>query len=353
MAKGSGRGGKKRLHDDHVDKKVARAKAKSKAAKADRAKGSRAGADAKSSLAVAADFAAPKVVLTPVEVEVARELQPDQPLDALLRVGDGFDLAAVDPRSTPGFDGDKLLGAKALATYAPEIGEWQERLFAESKGGGSRALLLVIQGMDTSGKGGIMRHVVSVVDPGGIRATAFKAPTEEERNNGFLWRIRNALPRPGQIGVFDRSHYEDVLIGKVNALVPADELAGRYDQIKEFEYEVVAGGTPIIKVMLHISSNEQKTRLMERLVRPDKRYKYNPGDVDERLKWDAYQAAYQIALTDCSTDYAPWHVVPADRKWYARYAVQQLILEKLRDMNPQWPVMDFDVEVEKARLAAS
>lgn len=340
---------KKSAHDKHVDKKVVRAKAKAKAAKASKVKAGQATAPALGRQA----HAAPRVVLTPVEVEVARELQPEHPIGELLQVKDGFDLSTIDPRATPGFEGDKLTGAKAVSTYAPEIGEWQERLYAESKGGGSRSLLLVIQGMDTSGKGGIMRHVVSVVDPGGIRATAFKAPTAKERQHDFLWRIRRALPGPGQLGVFDRSHYEDVLIVKVNALVPAEELDARYDQINAFESELVASGTPIVKVMLHISNDEQKARLMDRLDRPDKRYKYNPGDVDERMKWDAYQAAYQIALTRCSTADAPWHVVPADRKWYARYAVQQLLLEKLREMDPQWPVMDFDVEAEKARLMAS
>jgi len=339
----------KRRHAKHVDKKVGRAKAKAKAAKASKDKVRR----SEPSPLARPRQAAPRVVLAPVEVEVARELQPDRPMGELLRVGDGFELSNVDTRATPGFDGDKLLGAKALSAYAPEIGEWQERLFAESKGGGSRSLLIVVQGMDTSGKGGIMRHVVSVVDPGGIRATAFKAPTTEELEHDFLWRIRKALPAPGQIGVFDRSHYEDVLIVKVNALVSAEELDARYEQINAFERELVDSGTPIIKVMLHISKGEQKARLMDRLDRPDKRYKYHPGDVDERMKWDAYQAAYQIALTRCSTPVAPWHVVPADRKWYARYAVQQLVLEKLREMDPQWPVMDFDVEAERARLAAS
>ncbi len=339
----------KARHDKHVEKKVARAKAKAKAAKA-----ARGTVRHPEPLARVRKAHAPsRVVLTSVEVEVARELQPKRPLGDLLRVGEGFELSKVDTRATPGFEGDKLLGARALSMYAPEIGEWQERLYAESKGGGSRSLLLVVQGMDTSGKGGIMRHVVSVVDPGGIRATAFKAPTSEELEHDFLWRIRNALPGPGQIGVFDRSHYEDVLIVKVNALVSAEELDARYEQINAFEGELVAAGTPIVKVMLHLSSGEQKARLLDRLNRPDKRYKYNPGDVDERMKWDAYQAAYQTALTRCSTADAPWHVVPADRKWYARYAVQQLILEKLREMDPQWPVMDFDVEAEKTRLASS
>ena len=281
------------------------------------------------------------------------EHDPAATIEELLRVGDDFRLADVDCDGTPGFDGGKSKGQKALAEHAGELGEWQEKLYAESKGGGNRAVLLVVQGMDTSGKGGIMRHVVSQIDPEGIRATAFKAPTPEEREHDFLWRIRNALPGPGKIGVFDRSHYEDVLVVRVHDLVPESEWRMRYPQINTFEHDVVASGTRIIKVMTHISKDEQKVRLRERLERPDKHYKYNPGDVDERLHWDDYMEAYQVALTRTSTEAAPWYVVPANKKWYARYAVQQLLLHALSEMNPTWPVMDFDVAAELARLDAS
>ena len=274
-------------------------------------------------------------------------------IEELLRVGPGFRLADVDCESTPGFDGGKRKGKEALADHAAELGEWQERLFAESKGGGTRSLLLVVQGMDTSGKGGVMRHVVSQIDPEGIRATAFKAPSAEERKHDFLWRVRNALPGPGKLGVFDRSHYEDVLVVRVHDLVPKAEWSKRYAQINAFEREVVASGTRIVKVMTHISKDEQKERLRERLERPDKHYKYNPGDVDERLHWDDYMEAYQVALSRTSTKAAPWYVVPANKKWYARYAVQQLLLDALTDMNPTWPVMDFDVATELKRLDAS
>ncbi len=278
---------------------------------------------------------------------------PPASIEQLLRVGPGFRLADVDPAGTPGFDGGKTKGQEALAEHARELGDWQEKLFAESRGGGHRALLLVVQGMDTSGKGGIMRHVVSQIDPEGIRATAFKAPSPEERKHDFLWRIRNALPGPGKIGVFDRSHYEDVLVARVHDLVPKAEWTKRYAQINAFEREVIASGTRIVKVMTYISKDEQKARLRERLERPDKHYKYNPGDVDERLRWDDYMEAYQVALTRTSTKAAPWYVVPADKKWYARYAVQQLLLDALTDMDPTWPVMDFDVAAELARLDAS
>jgi PPK2 family polyphosphate:nucleotide phosphotransferase len=280
--------------------------------------------------------------------------QHDQPdVRRLLRVGTGFTLEAVDPRGTPGFDGGKAAGRAALAAGTGRLSELQERLYAESRSGGRRAVLLVVQGMDTSGKGGIMRHVVGAVDPQGIRHTAFKAPTREERAKGFLWRIRQALPRPGEVGVFDRSHYEDVLVVRVHELVPRATWSKRYASINDFEARLVERGTTVVKVMLHIGSGEQKARLGERLERPDKYWKHNPADVDERLLWDDYQQAYQVALTRCSTDAAPWFVVPADRKWYARWAVQQLLLETLTELDPTWPPADFDVAAERARLAAT
>ena len=270
-----------------------------------------------------------------------------------LRVGDGFELASVDPRSTPVWDDGKAKAEKAMPALGDEAAELQERLYAESRTGGIRSLLLVVQGMDTSGKGGIMRHVVGQFDPQGVSYTAFKAPTEEEKKHDYLWRIRGALPGPGQIGVFDRSHYEDVLIVRVHDLVPRAVWSGRYGEINAFEKSVVDAETRIVKVMLHISADEQKARLMERLDRPDKNWKFNPGDVDERMLWTRYQEAYQAALEKCSTDAAPWFVVPADRKWYARLAVQNLVLEHLRAMDPQWPSADFDVASEKTRLAAT
>ena len=288
-----------------------------------------------------------------------REKQDDQvaaearPIAELLRVDKGFVLADVDCGSTPGFSDGKSAGQEALAAHASELGDWQERLFAESKGGGRRSLLLVVQGMDTSGKGGLMRHVVSQIDPEGIKATAFKAPTAEERSHDFLWRIRNALPGPGKIGVFDRSHYEDVLVVRVHDLVPKAEWTKRYALINAFERQVAASGTRVIKVMTHISKDEQKARLRDRLERPDKHYKYNPGDIDERESWDAYMEAYQAMLDKTSTKGAPWYVVPADKKWYARYAVQQLMLDALTEMDPTWPEMGWDVEAELARLDAS
>lgn len=275
------------------------------------------------------------------------------PFTRALMAGPGFVLSERDPGSTPGYDGNKKSGEEFLASTVAELADLQEQLYAESKAGGTAAVLLVVQGMDTSGKGGIMRHVVGSVDPQGVSYTAFKAPTRQEREHPFLWRIRNALPTPGQIGVFDRSHYEDVLVVRVHNLVPAATWGRRYRQINAFEQAVVQAGTTIIKVMLHVSSEEQKARLSERLELPDKHWKYNPGDVDERERWPAYQEAYQVAIERCSSGQAPWFVVPADRKWYARLAVQQLLVEHLRVIGPRWPQATFDVEAEQARLSAT
>lgn len=272
----------------------------------------------------------------------------------ILRVGEGFQLSEVDPRSTPGYSGAKADGKRDLQVGLDELNELQERLFAESRVGVAQdSVLLILQAMDSAGKGGIVRHVVGGVDPQRVALTAFKAPTEEERRHDFLWRIERRLPEPGFIGVFDRSHYEDVLIGRVRSLASAEEIERRYDAINAFEAEVAAAGTRIVKVMLHISPEEQKTRLMERLERPDKHWKYNPGDVDERMLWDQYMAAYQTVFERTSTAQAPWHVVPADHKWFARLAVQELLLDALQQIDPQWPAADFDVEAEKKRLAAS
>ncbi|HEX5728916.1 polyphosphate kinase 2 family protein [Microbacterium sp.] len=275
-------------------------------------------------------------------------------VDELLRVGKGFVLADVDPESTPGYDGGKQGAEKDLDTGARELDELQERLFAQSRGGSATAsVLLVLQAMDSAGKGGIIRHVVGSVDPQGITLTAFKKPTDEELAHDFLWRVEQRLPEPGFIGVFDRSQYEDVLIGRVRSLAPPDEIERRYGAINEFEKRLTDAGTRIIKVMLYISYEEQGSRLMERLDRPDKHWKYNPGDVDERLRWPQYMEAYQTVFERTSTDQAPWYVVPANRKWYARLAVQQLLLGALREIDPQWPVATFDVEAEKLRLAAT
>jgi PPK2 family polyphosphate:nucleotide phosphotransferase len=262
------------------------------------------------------------------------------------------DLTAIDTDAAPGFDGKKADGKAALAEMQPELADLQERLWAERTAGSERRVLLVLQGMDTSGKGGVMRHTIGLVDPQGVRITSFKAPTEEERAHDFLWRIEKGLPEAGYIGVFDRSHYEDVLIARVRGLADVGEIEHRYGAINDFEARLVDQGFSIVKCMLHISADEQKARLAERLANPEKHWKYNPGDLDERAHWPAYREAYEIALERTSTDVAPWHVVPADKKWFRNLAVGQILLDTLRGLDLQWPAADFDVDAETARLAA-
>ncbi len=271
----------------------------------------------------------------------------------LLRVGPGFDLGAVDARRVVAGPGDKVTARAEALALESEVTTLQERLYAESKGGGKRRLLLVLQGMDTSGKGGAVKAIDRVCEPIGLRMTSFGAPTKEELRHHYLWRINKALPPAGSIGIFDRSHYEDVLIVRVRNLVPEDVWSGRYDEINAWEKKLSDGGLVFLKCMLHISKAEQQERLLARLMEPDKRWKYNPGDVDERELWDQYQEAYQAALTRCSTEYAPWYVIPADRKWHRDWLLTRLIAETLREMDPQYPAIDYDVETEIARVRAN
>lgn len=260
------------------------------------------------------------------------------------------DLTALDPTAAPGFPDDKDDGKEALADLGDELAELQEQLFAERGAEHPRSLLLVLQGMDTSGKGGVLKHTVGLVDPQGVRITAFKAPTDEEKKHDFLWRIKKALPGPGKIGAFDRSHYEDVLIARVHELAEPDEIERRYGAINDFEAGLVEGGTKIVKCFLHISAETQKERLLARLDNPEKHWKYNPGDVDERARWADYREAYQIALERTNTEVAPWHVIPSDRKWLRNLAIGALLRDTLRGMGLRWPAADFDVEEERRRL---
>ncbi|MGC5628652.1 PPK2 family polyphosphate kinase [Georgenia sp. Z1344] len=268
----------------------------------------------------------------------------------LLRPGPDFDLATFDRGGTPGFDGDKDDGKALTAERGLLLSELQERLFAEGRSGGERSVLLVLQGLDTAGKGGIVRHVMGMVDPQGIDLHSFGVPTEEEKRHNYLWRIRRALPRPGRIGVFDRSHYEDVLVARVDELVEEEVWRKRYAEINRFERTVASRGTTIVKVALMVSKQEQGLRLLERLDRPDKHWKFNPNDVTTRKKWDDYQEAYADVFARTNTDVAPWHVIPADKKWYARLAVTELVTQALIDMNPRWPRPRWRVATQTAAL---
>jgi PPK2 family polyphosphate:nucleotide phosphotransferase len=270
----------------------------------------------------------------------------------VLRFTPGMKVADIDPAATPGFRGDKADAPVLQAERNERFAGLQEMLYANSREGDTRSVLLALQGMDTAGKGGIVKHVVGAGNPQGISYRSFGVPTEEERSHHYLWRIRNALPTAGHIGVFDRSHYEDVLVVRVHDLVPPEVWGARYDEINAFESELVAAGTTLVKVAMFVSLAEQKKRLAERLERPDKYWKYNPGDIDERLLWPKYSDAYQAVLDKTSTDYAPWHIVPCDRKWYSRLAITELLIEALKSLNMAWPPATFDVEAEKRRLAS-
>ena len=264
----------------------------------------------------------------------------------------GDKVSDIDTSATPGYSGSKSDAAELQAERSARLADLQEMLYANNKAADdNRSVLLVLQGMDAAGKGGIVKHVVGAVNPMGVRYTAFGKPTEEELAHHYLWRIRNALPPGGHIGVFDRSHYEDVLIVRVHNLVPPEVWEPRYDEINAFERELVDGGTTLIKVAMFISPDKQKEQLLERLEDPTKYWKYNPGDIDERKLWPKYQEAYQAVLDRTSTDYAPWHIVPCDRRWYSRLAVTELLLKALEGLNLSWPPADFDVEAEKKRLA--
>ena len=284
---------------------------------------------------------------------MAKSSKPAARVSDLLRVPAGpVDLSALDTRATPGFDGGKAAGKAALADLGARLSDLQEQLYAEGVGGGSRSLLLILQGMDTSGKGGVVRHVIGQVDPQGCEIASFKAPTREELAHDFLWRIRRRLPGPGKLGVFDRSHYEDVLVVRVHGLVPRSTWSRRYAAINRFEAQLVERDIRVVKVFLHISKEEQRQRLLARLDDPTKQWKYNPRDVDERARWADYQAAYESALERCNGEVAPWYRVPADRKWYRNWAIASLLVEQLEDMKLTWPKGDFDVEEQRARLLA-
>lgn len=271
----------------------------------------------------------------------------------LLRVREGFDLSAIDPAATPGTGANKKAGQAELAAAAQELRELQERLYAQSRAGAPERVLVVLQAMDAAGKGGIVNHVFAQLEPHGLQLTAFKSPTEEERAHDFLWRVEPRVPGPGVIGLFDRSHYEDVLIQRVRAFAPPEEIERRYGAITDFERRITDEGVRVVKIMLHVSPEEQAERLADRLADPTKHWKYNPGDVDERKLWADYMAAFQLAIERTNAPHAPWFVVPANSKWYARVAVQRIVISELASIDPQWPTAEFDVAAEQARLAAT
>jgi PPK2 family polyphosphate:nucleotide phosphotransferase len=249
--------------------------------------------------------------------------------------GKSFSLSKCDPRDDSGL-GNKEESKARTAEDAKAIDSLQDRLFAEGK----CALLVVLQGMDCSGKDGTVRAVFNTCGPIGVHVTPFKAPSEEERAHDYLWRVHKACPPRGMIGIFNRSHYEDVLVVKVRKFAPAEAIARRYEEINRFEKHLVDNGTRILKFMLHISKEEQAARLQERIEDPTKYWKFNPGDLDDRKLWDDYMKAYETMVERCSTEHAPWHVIPADRNWVRNAAIAGIVRETLESMNPQYPPPD-------------
>jgi len=276
-----------------------------------------------------------------------------KPAHEVLRVPEGFRLETLDPTSTPGWKGGAKAAVRHMAKQGVALADLQERLYADGKSGGHRSVLLVLQGMDTAGKSGTVSHVIRLVDPQGVQYRGFGVPTPVELKHHFLWRIRRALPAPGYLGVFDRSHYEDVLVVRVHELVPEAVWSKRYDEINAFEAKAVAAGTVIVKVAFIITLDEQKKRLGARLTSAAKYWKYKPRDLDERALWPAYRDAYQAVFEKTSTEVAPWHIIPSNRKWYSRMAVTELLLEAFESMELGWPPAAFDVEAEKERLAGA
>ncbi|HEV2750339.1 MAG TPA: polyphosphate kinase 2 family protein [Gemmatimonadales bacterium] len=254
-------------------------------------------------------------------------------------------LASWDPDDTLGLKkGDKTdaMVAKNMA----RLDELQYLMYADHR----RALLVILQGMDASGKDGTIRHVMTGLNPQGCRVTAFKAPSIEEAEHDFLWRVHRAAPAKGEIAIFNRSHYEDVLVARVRQLVPNAVWSGRYDQINRFERLLVDNDIVVVKFFLHISKDEQKRRFEERLEDPTKQWKLSPSDFEDRKYWDDYVAAYEDVLTRCSTEEAPWYVVPADRKWVRNFAVSGILVETLEACRMKFPKPAFDVSRLRSAL---
>jgi PPK2 family polyphosphate:nucleotide phosphotransferase len=251
--------------------------------------------------------------------------------------GKGFRLKTIDPGGKDGLP-DRAAAEAGMAADAQRIDELQDIMYAQ----GRHALLCVFQAMDCGGKDGTVRKVFGEVDPIGIVATAFKKPSERELAQDYLWRVHQAVPPRGVIGIFNRSHYEDVLVVRVHGLAPAAAIEQRYGQINAFEKHLSENGVTILKFFLHISKEEQKERLQERIDDPKKRWKFNPADLDERALWPQYMEAYEIALTRCSTRWAPWYVIPADRNWYRNAVVARIVRKTLEGLDLTYPAPGVD-----------
>ena len=251
----------------------------------------------------------------------------------MVRAGSHPGLARRSTASTEGAPGDRAATDAAAEAQVARLAQLQDRLWAE----GRRSLLVVLQGIDASGKDGTIKHVFRGVNPQGVRVASFKEPTALELAHDFLWRVHAQVPAAGEIGIFNRSHYEDVLVVRVHGLVPEQTVRARYDHIVAFERLLAHRGTSVVKLFLHISAEEQARRLAERLERPDKRWKMRAADLVERARWDDYGRAYEEALFRTSTEDGPWYVVPADHKWYRNWVVSEILLHTLEGLDPRYP----------------
>lgn len=262
--------------------------------------------------------------------------------------GQQIKLDEIDPEKTPGFDGSKDEGKEELERLTSELEVLQELFYSAQ----DRSMLIVLQGMDTSGKDGTIRHVFDGVNPQGVRVASFKAPTQQELSHDFLWRIHQHAPAKGEIVIFNRSHYEDVLIVRVHDIVPEKVWKKRFAHINHFERLLADEGTIILKFFLHINKDEQKERLLARLEEPDKRWKFNAEDIEARKLWDDYTHAYEDVLNYTSTEYAPWYVIPSNRKWYRNLVIASILVDTLKQLDPHPPKKPLTMkEVEEFQKA--
>ncbi len=266
---------------------------------------------------------------------ISREVKPPKGA-VIIAPGHKITLAEIDPDEAG--HGSKNKAEKRVAKLAERLAELQQPLYAEH----ARSLLIVMQAMDTGGKDGAIKKLCGGLDPNGLQLTNFKYPSAEEWDHDYLWRVHQHTPRKGVIGIWNRSHYEDVLVPRVHQQITDTVWRERCEDIKAFERLLVRNGVTIVKFFLHISKDEQKERLEARLKDPQKIWKFNPGDLKERLLWDDYQLAYEAVINECTTEDAPWHIVPANRKWFRNLAVFETVVATLEKMNPRFPEPSFD-----------
>ena len=293
-----------------------------------------------------------------VAERLAREAKSSETLSAvwslppaqLLRFHSHTHLVDIDAGSKPGFDGDQEAGERFIADSSSEIANYQRLMYANGIHGDTHRVLIVLQGMDASGKGGIVRHVFSQVDPMGIHYHGFGKPSEEDLAHDYLWRIRRELPSNGWISIFDRSQYEDIVLPRITGSLPEETWRARYGQINDFEAELAGSGCAIIKIFLVSSRQAQRQHFLRRLDDPTRYWKFDPSDLEARDRWDDYMAAWQEVFERTSTSIAPWYLIPADKRWYSRMVVSELLRTTMKNFNQTWPPLDADRDEALARL---